>query len=268
MSSLALPSIADWQPATSITYNLKITRSTVTAEVSSISIWNGTTVDVDNGGEIAEGYKAEDVKIGDYYYDDGTWSDGGYRMLTDRTTLQYSVAPIEGKTCISIVYASGKTGEGREDNISKYSGTGIAAAAGIKGYVVRFNAEQGQRGGSGSNNVTAFNGYTNTKSLSTTTSNPRQLGAILLNTPPPAATSGWYVMSLGQTMYVYENRDIINASRSRVKTGSGYYGDMASSGLWTSTYGASGNFPTAFGDGSYGNAHGTNINSAYFSFTF
>ena len=269
VTDLALPSMTDWLPSTSIAYNLKISRDAVTAEVSSISVWSGTTVDVDKGGEIAEGYKAEDIKTGDYYYNDGTWSDGGYRVLTDGTALQYSIPPTTGKTCIGIIYANGETGEGREDNISKYSGTGISGNTGIQGYVVALDMISGvRRGGSGaSNSATAFNGYTNTQTLSTSVSNPREIREVLTNTTaaPPVATSGWYVMSVGQTQYAYDMRDIINKNRKAVEN----YNDMDFSTLWTSSYKVTGSgFPTTFSNGSYGNAYGTVMRSVYPGFTF
>lgn len=269
ITDLALTSMADWLPATSITYNLKITRTSATVEVGSISVWNGTTVDIDKSGEIAEGYKAGDIKTGDFYYDDGTWSDGGYRMLTDGTAIQYTIKPTAGKTCIGIVYANGKTGEEREDNISKYSSTGLNGATEIKGYVVALDRISGvRRSGSASNSVTAFNGYTNTQNLSTSVSNPRQIREVLMNstTPPPSSTSGWYVMSLGQTMYAYENKDIINKSRTNINSGS--YGSMNFSNVWTSSYGTSGNFPTIFNNGSYGAAQPTTMQNVYPGFTF
>ena len=268
VTGLALPSMTDWLPSTSMAYNLKISRDAVTAEVSSISVWSGTTVDVDKGGEIAEGYKAEDIKTGDYYYNDGTWSDGGYRVLTDGTALQYSIPPTAGKTCIGIIYANGETGEGREDNISKYSGTGISGNTGIQGYVVALDMISGvRRSGNASNSATAFNGYTNTQTLSTSVSNPREIREVLTNTTaaPPVATSGWYVMSVGQTQYAYDMRDIINKSRKAVEN----YNDMDFSTLWTSSYKVTGSgFPTTFSNGSYGNAYGTVMRSVYPGFTF
>ena len=268
VTDLALPSMTDWLPSTSIAYNLKISRDAVTAEVSSISVWSGTTVDVDKGGEIAEGYKAEDIKTGDYYYNDGTWSDGGYRVLTDGTALQYSIPPTTGKTCIGIIYANGETGEGREDNISKYSGTGISGNTGIQGYVVALDMISGvRRSGNASNSATAFNGYTNTQTLSTSVSNPREIREVLTNTTaaPPVATSGWYVMSVGQTQYAYDMRDIINKNRKAVEN----YNDMDFSTLWTSSYKVTGSgFPTTFSNGSYGNAYGTVMRSVYPGFTF
>ncbi|WP_294609149.1 fimbrillin family protein [uncultured Bacteroides sp.] len=270
ITDLALTSMADWLPATSITYNLKITRTAATVEVGSISVWYGTTADIDKSGEIAEGYKAGDIKTGDFYYDDGTWSDGGYRMLTDGNVMQYNVQPTEGKNCIGIVYANAKTGTERGDNISIYSSTGLSGATEIKGYVVALDRISGvRRSGSGSNNTTAFNGYTNTQNLSTSSSNPREIREVLINTttPPPSSTSGWYVMSLGQTMYAYENRDIIDKSRTNISSGS--YENMDFGNVWTSSYKTTGsNFPTIFNNGSYGNAQPTSMQNAYPGFTF
>lgn len=233
-------------------------------------MWNGTTVDIDKSGEIAEGYKAGDIKIGDFYYDDGTWSDGGYRILTDGNVMQYNVQPTEGKNCIGIVYASSKTGTERGDNISNYNSTGLSGATEIKGYVVALDRISGvRRSGSASNSVTAFNGYTNTQNLSTSVSNPRQIREVLINTtpPPPSSTSGWYVMSLGQTMYAYENKEIINKSRTNISSKS--YGSMDFGNVWTSSYKTTGdNFPTIFNNGSYGNAQPTTMQNAYPGFTF
>lgn len=271
-AQVEVSSMADWLPATSITYTLKVTRTGVTVAVSSIGVWTGTAGDVDKGGEIAEGYKADDIKPGDYYYDDGTRSDGGYRVLVDGTTMQYNIPPTAGKNCIGIVYANGKTGTERGDAITNYSSTGLSSAIEIKGYVVRLESIAGRRDGDGSNSATAFNGYQNTQSLSTSVENPRQLREIIGSGDIPAApssTSGWYVMSLGQTMYAYEQRDILNKSRSRTPTSSGsYYGAMDFSNLWTSSYKAAGNFPTNFTNGKGGESHGSSPRNAYLSFTF
>ena len=276
VTGLALPSMTDWLPSTSIAYNLKISRDAVTAEVSSISVWSGTTVDVDKGGEIAEGYKAEDIKTGDYYYNDGTWSDGGYRVLTDGTALQYSIPPTAGKTCIGIVYANGKTGEEREDNISNYGSTGLNGNAGIQGYVVALDMISGVRrkGENASGSKTAFIGYTNSQTLqSDEGSNPSEIRDVLDGkvatkpAPPaaPAATSGWYVMSAGQTKYAYDMRDIINKSRKAIEG----YNDMDFGNLWTSSYKiATSGFPTAFQNGSFGDSHSTVVRNVYPGFTF
>lgn len=50
------------------------------------------------------GFKADDTKIFDYYYSDGTRSDGGYRRYTDGTEAWLDIAPTEGKQPIGIVF--------------------------------------------------------------------------------------------------------------------------------------------------------------------
>ena len=260
ITDLALTSMADWLPATSITYNLKITRTAATVEVGSISVWNGTTVDIDKSGEIAEGYKAGDIKIGDFYYDDGTWSDGGYRMLTDGTAIQYTIKPTAGKTCIGIVYANGKTGEEREDNISKYNGTDLNGAIEIKGYVVSLNSVKARRGSGGSSNQTAFNGYTNTQSI---TSGNGYVGNVKNDPAPAGPTSGWYIMSAGQTVYVHEKRDIINNSRAIIN---GSPNTMIVTPIWTSSF--NGSYPMSFNGNNLGGDQGHNQFYAYPGFTF
>lgn len=62
-----------------------------------------------------------DIHVGDYYYSDGSWSDGGYRLLTDGTCLQENVPPLVGKTCIGIVFAVGHS----DYDTSNYRNTGI-----------------------------------------------------------------------------------------------------------------------------------------------
>ncbi|UBD68186.1 fimbrillin family protein [Bacteroides sp. BFG-257] len=274
VTDLELPSPADWLPSTSITYNLKISRDAVTAEVSSISVWSGTNVNMDKGGEIAEGYKAEDIKTGDYYYNDGTWSDGGYRVLTDGTALQYSIPPMAGKTCIGIVYANGKTGEEREDNISKYSGTGLNGKIRIQGYVVALDITSGvKRGGdtgSVSTNATAFTGYSDSQTLSTDKgTSPLQVLAALeifnAAIAAPAFTSGWYLMSAGQTKYAYENRAVINKSRKAIAG----YNDMDFDNLWTSSYNVTGNgYFAIFKNGAFDDSQSDAGHPIYPAFTF
>lgn len=54
--------------------------------------------------ETEKGYRAQDVKPFDYYYSDGTYSDGGYRRYTDGTKAWMDIAPTEGKQVIGIVF--------------------------------------------------------------------------------------------------------------------------------------------------------------------
>lgn len=258
VNDLEMESMDNWLPGTSITYKLKLTRDEVTVAVSSIEVWNGSSIDIAQGGEIEEGYKAEDVKLGDYYYDDGTYSDGGYRLLIDGTELQYNIDPIAGKNCIGIVYANGQTGITHEDNISNYSGTGLNGATEIKGYVMGHGRSRGYRNGDGSSSTTAFNGYTNTLSLST---GDNELRTLAVNTAAPDQSSDWYVMSFAQTDWTYQKRNIINVSRARVGQG-----DMNCGETWTST--TNGNFGMSYDNGLSGGRHKTDLRYAHFGLTF
>lgn len=50
-------------------------------------------------------YKSTDVKPGDYFYSDGTWSDGGLRKIKlDGTYEIENKEPLSNKTCVGIVF--------------------------------------------------------------------------------------------------------------------------------------------------------------------
>lgn len=76
ITAQAFPDTYDWTPGTSIVYTVNIARTglEVVAESSSME-WTG---DVTNNIEY---FGANDLKPGDYYYSDGSWSDGGLRMI-------------------------------------------------------------------------------------------------------------------------------------------------------------------------------------------
>lgn len=76
---------------------------------SGIQPWEGSTTELPSK-EIEPGFTAFDLKAGDYYYSDGTWSDGGNRKYTDGTTAILPIMPVltdannEPRTVIGIVY--------------------------------------------------------------------------------------------------------------------------------------------------------------------
>ncbi len=92
----------------SLNYRVKVTVSPQGIEVSEVT--GGTWVE---GGEaenitskeVVTKYTAEQLKIGDYVYTDGTFSDGGLRyLLSDGTFGTAPVAPVTGKTPVGIVF--------------------------------------------------------------------------------------------------------------------------------------------------------------------
>lgn len=108
---------------------------------------NGIEVSAATGGEWTEGgsedvaskevkqtFTASDLKLGDYYYSDGTWSDGGLRKLYSDGTMKWAETtpqPESNKTCIGIVFYAGQ----HETDTGDYTATGIGQSQ-CRGYVV------------------------------------------------------------------------------------------------------------------------------------
>lgn len=67
-------------------------------------------------------YTSEDVKPGDYFYSDGTWSDGGLRQVTSEGMVweDNKPAPVSGKTVIGIVFCTDpdRIGQGEKDALA------------------------------------------------------------------------------------------------------------------------------------------------------
>ena len=56
--------------------------------------WTGTEKDPVTGKVPVTGFSASDLKVGDYFYSDGTWSDGGYRKYPDGTNATLPIMPV------------------------------------------------------------------------------------------------------------------------------------------------------------------------------
>lgn len=103
---------ADLKSGTQYTYNITVKHGYLeVVTVKTDGEWGkGVETEV-KSKEVAENFTADDLKIGDYYYSDGTTSDGGYRKYTDDTTDILDIKPVltnpgtgEERTCIGIVY--------------------------------------------------------------------------------------------------------------------------------------------------------------------
>lgn len=68
-------------------------------------------------------YTAFDLKPGDYFYSDGTWSDGGLRDVTDKGLVweKDKPSPLAGKTVIGLVFCTDpeRIGEGEKEALAK-----------------------------------------------------------------------------------------------------------------------------------------------------
>ncbi|MEG1898125.1 MAG: fimbrillin family protein [Bacteroidales bacterium] len=97
------------------TYNITVAKNSITVTTSGAEAWTetGTTTNV-TSKDIVAGYAESDLKIGDYYYSNGTWSDGGYRRYsTSNGDTTYATLPImpvltdangNARTVVGIVY--------------------------------------------------------------------------------------------------------------------------------------------------------------------
>ena len=84
-------------------------------------------------------YGAEDLKMGDYLYSDGTTSDGGLRKLFPDGTVETAteaVAPEAGKTVIGIVFHAGRHATDTSDYTSPLTAGGPTLAGEVRGYAV------------------------------------------------------------------------------------------------------------------------------------
>lgn len=146
--------------------------SNITLAVPSVE--NGWTVDYIE-------YGPSDLKLGDYYYSDGTWSDGGLRKLyPDGKYEAETITPSSGKRTIGIVIYAGKHATDNSDYTKALTEGGPTLSGNINGYAMAITdaTEQTDRpawligpGGAGdyiydlesyiSTNQYAWNGYAN-----------------------------------------------------------------------------------------------------------
>ena len=103
---------ADLQSGRQHTYDITVKHGYLEVSTNTGgSAWgsDGNAEDV-TGKNPSEGYAPDNLKIGDYYYSDGTTSDGGYRKYADGSTTIMPVQPVltgaDGKerSVIGLVY--------------------------------------------------------------------------------------------------------------------------------------------------------------------
>lgn len=75
-------------------YTITVTKNGLTVTASGAVKWTGTEKDPVTGKVPVTGFSASDLKVGDYFYSDGTWSDGGYRKYQDGTNATLPIMPV------------------------------------------------------------------------------------------------------------------------------------------------------------------------------
>lgn len=86
---------ANLQAGQQYTYTITVTKNGLTVTASGAAEWTGTGTETEVEGKIpVTGFSATDLKAGDYFYSDGTWSDGGYRKYPDGTNATLPIMPV------------------------------------------------------------------------------------------------------------------------------------------------------------------------------
>ena len=86
---------ANLQAGQQYTYTITVTKNGLTVTASDAADWTGTGTGTEVEGKVpVAGFAASDLKVGDYFYSNGTWSDGGYRKYPDGTNATLPIMPV------------------------------------------------------------------------------------------------------------------------------------------------------------------------------
>lgn len=204
---------------------------TITVKANGIdvqSVTSGTWVA--NGEEnvtskrVKQRFTADELKIGDYFYSDGTWSDGGLRKIYADGSMHidyYKPGPLRGKTVVGIVFQTDKSRIGKKEKEKlggedKVHGLVMAVKNANAAEKVIWSNESRYLDllndcVSKSNNYSDISGYGNCESIRSLEGNFDKYPALQAvdgyNTtcPVPTTTTGWYLPSSGQRWDILQN---------------------------------------------------------------
>lgn len=256
----AIGSTPAWNAGGAVTYTITLSKTGLEVEAT-----GGTWAEGSNNEVLV--FTESELKPGDYYYSDGTWSDGGVRGLNKTTGEAVMASPVPDpvttnpetsspRTCIGIVFHAGK----HPTDDSTYP----AGMSDVKGYVVSLT-NCGRIYGAGgwinfveegnppspynyligaSTDTNDYKGYFNTQLIKSVAESKGHWAEAnfpipyqVLNTYTPSAptsiSSGWYMPSAGQLQDLYKYRGFLKTIMSKVGSytmtgdGEGWY--------WSST---------------------------------
>lgn len=202
---------------------------TITVKANGIdvqSVTSGTWVA--NGEEnvtskrVKQRFTADELKIGDYFYSDGTWSDGGLRKIYADGSMHidyYKPVPLRGKTVVGIVFQTDKSRIGKKEKEKlggedKVHGLVMAVKNANAAEKVIWSNESRYLDllndcVSKSNNYSDISGYGNCESIRSLEGNFDKYPALQAvdgyNTTCPVPTTGWYLPSSGQWWDILQN---------------------------------------------------------------
>ncbi|MCD8183284.1 MAG: fimbrillin family protein [Bacteroides sp.] len=227
VTDVKLPSTPLWKTGATVVYTFSLYEQTATVSTETINEWTAGAAETSYTT-----FTENDLKVGDYYYSDGTTSDGGLRkasvgkdantggqtgsiLVKDKYDYE-TKSPDKNKTCVGIVFY---VGQGEGDDVANYSSFGMNR---IDGYVVALTdcgdkdktnwGPTGDIEGIYNANPTTdlnFNGFVNTetvKKLSNYSSYTAFYKAVNYSgTRPTTKASTWYLPSVTQLRWVYSS---------------------------------------------------------------
>lgn len=245
-----------WEAGKVITYTITITKTELTVEAT------GGTWEEDSNKEI-QLFVENEIKIGDYYYSDGSWSDGGLRAVNEATGETILANPIPGsvptnpetgapRTCIGLILYLGRHSEDQGVYLNRNG-----ASLTVKGYVLGFKETAEAAWGSSDYNhkvnktflgtidsTTDFNGYYNSQLIRASDyfndSQCYRSFKECINYSVSAdadKTSVWFMPSAGQALYMSKFRQtLLDPIRKRIGQSALYTGYSCLTSTEASTY--------------------------------
>lgn len=198
----------------------------ITVKANGLEVETPWGYDWSNGGEEnvtpkhVQLFKADELKIGDYFYSDGTWGDGGLRKRYEDGSMGIAdpkPAPEEGKTVVGIVFQTDPSRIGAKEKKKLGAGNVHGLVMSVK------NAAIDQKWGPVSQNeglpkcytkaenYKDISGYGNCEHIRSNRGNfdnyPAFKAADDYNKvcPVPETTTGWYLPASGQWWDILQN---------------------------------------------------------------
>lgn len=110
-------------------YSITVKNGYLEVKLQTAEQWTDGGQQAITSKEIKTSYTATDLKPGDYYYNDGTWSDGGLRRIHHDGTGggAGSVSPVNSKTVMGIIFWVGNPTEPIHNNGTAFTDFGDPA---------------------------------------------------------------------------------------------------------------------------------------------
>ena len=163
-------------------------------------------------------FKADELKIGDYFYSDGTWSDGGLRKRYEDGSMGIAdpkPAPEEGKTVVGIVFQTDPSRIGAKEKKKLGAVHGLVMSVKNAAIDQKWGPVSQNEGLSKcytkAENYKDISGYGNCEHIRSNRGNfdnyPAFKAADDYNKvcPVPETTTGWYLPASGQWWDILQN---------------------------------------------------------------